>query len=120
MDTEEWRIIPRFKRYEVSSHGRVRNTKSNKVMNQMRRGRHYWVLLYCDDRNVREWVRVSLMSLTCFRPEGKILGSVWHLDNDPSNNHISNLKWIDRLEFNDRRYAFKRTKLKSNYKLLKS
>jgi hypothetical protein len=119
MDKERWCAIPRFKRYEVSTFGRVRVIHNGRILNPMRRGRHLWVLMLSDDRNVREWARVCLMSLTCFKPKGKILGSVWHIDNDPCNNHIDNLIWIDRTEFNDRRYAFKRTKKKPNYKLLK-
>jgi hypothetical protein len=96
--TEEWRAIPGWEGcYEVSSWGRVRSLPGPRrrpglrKLYQAKRGGYLAVSL-CRENRSRPYVVHKLVALAFLgpRPEGL---EVRHLDGDPLNPHLSNLKY---------------------------
>lgn len=107
--TECWRQVPDFPGYEVSDHGRVRSYKKRTGFGQVdivdtpqrmlseTAGDHYPRVVLASD-GASTHIRIHTLVLSAFlgpRPEGM---ECRHLDSDPHNNHISNLRWGTRAE----------------------
>lgn len=90
MSTEEWRMIPGFPGYAVSSHGRVRSGAS--ILRRRRHSKGYLtVALY---RNGRAHFRyVHRLVATAFIPNPDSLPCVRHRNEVPYENNVSNLVW---------------------------
>jgi hypothetical protein len=82
-------------RYEVSDHGRVRNSKTKKLVAQdPNHGGYLRVRLRCDDGK-RRWRRVHVLVLETFvgpRPSPRHVGAHFPV-NDKQNNRLENLRW---------------------------
>lgn len=89
--------------YEVSDFGRVRSIsrtverrgevyeKPGRVLKPIRRTYHFGVSLYADGKSTpRPIHRLVLEAFVGPRPEGM---ECCHLDDDPTNNRLSNLRW---------------------------
>lgn len=91
--TEQWKpITGRGGDYRISSHGRVLNAKTGKVLKPFNgdRAGHLAVTL----PNGRVYVHTLVAeAFIGERPQGM---EVCHGDNDPSNNHVDNLRWDTR------------------------
>lgn len=100
MDTEVWKSIPSARGYYASNHGRImsRRKKSNRIMNPMKN--HNGHLYIFVDRKKR-WVHHLVLEAFGFnRPSGF---QCRHLDGNPENNRVGNLKWGTHQEnVNDR------------------
>lgn len=93
-DDEEWRPAPGFSGlYSVSSTGRVRSDRSGKILSpDTTRDGHLQVCLYRSGvRNVRKVHRLVCEAFNGPSPSGEEL--VLHWDDNPGNNHRSNLRW---------------------------
>lgn len=99
MMIENYRDIPGFEGlYSVSNFGNVYSHKSKRVLKpikstQNRRSKYHTfeVCLYRNNERYRQYVHtLVLMTFICPRPEGHV---VRHLDNDTSNNRLSNIVW---------------------------
>ena len=94
-----WLPIPGYPDYDVSDSGQVRSRKSGtaRVMKLRLTNRGYYLVrLYCK----REWKDHTVHSLVLLtfvgeRPEGLCIR---HLDSDPTNNSLSNLKYGSLIE----------------------
>lgn len=93
-DTEQWITISEFPKYEVSSHGRVRNRKTGRVLKPMWTGlkrKQYATVRFgkgsSADRKVHHLVLEAFVGP---RPPG---GIARHLDDDATNNRADNLRW---------------------------
>ena len=93
-DNERWLPVPGWRGlYEVSDHGRVRNAKTGRIMSQVerRKVRYRQVTLKSRPRKGVLYVHsVVLSAFVCARPPGLVC---CHNDGDPTNNHVSNLRW---------------------------
>ena len=98
---EEWRPIPGWEgEYDVSDHGRVRSWKRSGPPRVLRPGFSYGYPYYNLHRVGRKQFvrRVHVLVMLAFvgeRPEGL---QIRHLDGDPANPHLSNLKYGTRYE----------------------
>ena len=98
---EEWKEIEGYHDYEVSNHGRVKSLKFNKeriLKNNIISSGYYLVCLY-DNNKVKSFLVHSLVAIHFLnhKPNGhKIV--VDHIDNDKSNNNVSNLQLISNRE----------------------
>lgn len=103
--TEEWRTVPGYQRYEVSSRGRVRSTgvggngKPGQLLKASRAtpGLNYThVALYVNGK--RRYFTVHFLVMATFvgpRPDGMEIN---HIDGDAANNRRENLEYVTRSE----------------------
>ena len=106
---ECWRSVARFSNYEVSNTGKVKNTKTGRILIPGKDKLGYEsVCLRCDgDSKTRSVHR--LVAIACLdNPDNK--PNVDHIDHNPSNNHVSNLRWATQQENTWNMSKFKNSK----------
>lgn len=97
--TEEWRPIVGFEGlYEISNEGNVRSLnymgskgKIGNISLEFNSKGYLLAPLHLD--NIRKRRRVHRLVAEAFIPNPKKLSQVNHIDEDKSNNHVSNLEW---------------------------
>ena len=106
--TEEWREIPGFPEYQVSSHGRVRSYyKANgygggftcdrsitpNILRQtpLKKSGHMRVYLY--HNGIKVSLLVHRLVAIAFIPNPNGYPKVRHRDDNPKNNNVENLEW---------------------------
>ena len=99
---EEWRNIPNFDKYEVSSFGNFRNIRNQRIRfvnykSFKERGRRANITLMTND-NIRKTFFVHRLVLSSFHPIQNGALEVNHIDGDPYNNVLENLNWMTREE----------------------
>ena len=91
-----FKSIPGYPRYEINEEGVVRNINRQFVLKQQRIARYHSVTLFNDTGNHTCYIH-HLVALTFIseRPNG-----MWirHLDGNPSNNSLSNLRYGSQLD----------------------
>lgn len=94
---EDWRDIPEFPGYSVSTLGRVRNNTSRKLMTKLKnqRGCVYVSLM---DGNIQRKRGLSLLVANAFIIEYRTdaFDTVINLNGDRSDNRLNNLVWRPR------------------------
>jgi hypothetical protein len=94
--TEAWERVRGFPNYEVSDLGRVRSLVSGRLIalveHKVRGSVHaICVRLWCDRKS--KLLRVHRLVLTAFVREPNPGEEGCHGDNDPTRNHLENLRW---------------------------
>jgi hypothetical protein len=102
----EWRKIPGFENYEASECGQIRRATSGpgthvgRVLRQKRASKAYWYFRVSlshnginSDHSVHRLVAYAFLG-----PAPTEFHEVAHNDNNPHNNHYSNLRWATRIE----------------------
>jgi hypothetical protein len=94
---EVWKAIPLFKDYSASTHGRIKNNKTNRILKPCTNGKYLIVSLWNNSRFVgnRYIHRLVLYTFVGKSPFGFECA---HLDGNSINNKLSNLKWCSPKE----------------------
>lgn len=99
---EEWRPITDFPDYEVSNQGNVRRGNKMLKFSKIGRRREYFaVVLYLNTE--RYCRRVHRLVGQAFIPNPENKPEIDHLDRNPANNIVSNLRWATSVENNNNR-----------------
>lgn len=94
---EVWFDIPAFPPYSVSTYGRVRNDKTDRVLALMvNREGIVHVGLRRDNKQHKRSVTVLVAKAFVSRPANEHFDTPINLDGDRTNNHINNLTWRPR------------------------
>lgn len=94
-----WREIPGFRRYKVSSDGRVIGRGGNTLSLEQKRG-YLSLKLWSDEgRRIRMGVH-QLVAMAFIGPRPSPLHQAAHWDGDPANNCSSNVRWATPAENN--------------------
>ena len=98
METNEiWKDIEGYKNYQVSSFGRVKNVRFNKIMSpHLRKG--YERIGLVNDKSLQKKFAVSRLVAKAFINSFKEDREVDHIDRVKTNNHVSNLRCVTRKE----------------------
>jgi hypothetical protein len=100
METENkefWKSIKDYPNYEVSNHGRVRNTKTDQVLKFYTiHNRYNGVHLH--KNGTQHPFHVSRIVGKTFIPNSdpENLTEIDHIDRNTKNNHVTNLRWVNR------------------------
>lgn len=90
---EAWAIIPGFKGYWISNHGRVLNAKTGRVLKPACGG-HGYLNVTLSDRGRTQNYTIHKLVAEAFVPNPCHYPEVNHIDEDKTNPHHSNLEWV--------------------------
>jgi hypothetical protein len=110
MQKETWKDIKGYEGYyAVSNFGRVKSLRSNKIMNATINSRGYPQVNLKVNGN-RKCMRVHTLVAETFIPNPENKPQIDHIDTDPTNNHVSNLKWVTMKENMNNSITLERTR----------
>lgn len=92
---EEWKTSP-FEKYEVSTHGNIRNKKTQRMLKQQINGGYCHVHLMKDGKAYYRQVHRIVAETFIENPLNK--ETVNHKDGNKTNNHVENLEWCTHKE----------------------
>lgn len=104
-DMETWKLIAKYPDYEVSNTGLIRRAfrgikgaPVGKILKPraLNRG-HLYVNLFKNKKATSEYVH-RIVALTFIGEPPLDKKQVAHWDGNPSNNHVSNLRWVNQSE----------------------
>jgi len=99
---EQWRLISGYSNYEVSSHGRIRNNVSNKVLKLCENCHGYFTVCLCKNgKKQTHKVHRLVAEAFIYNPNDK--QCVDHIDRNKQNNYKSNLRFCSYQENNRNR-----------------
>ena len=105
-----WKTIEDFSNYEVSTEGQVRNVKTNRILKNNKNPHGRYQILLCGNGKPITCRTHRLVALA-FIPNIEGKPEVDHIDRNPLNNNVSNLRWAARSEnLYNRDYYHKGTK----------
>lgn len=114
---EIWIPIEGFENYKVSSHGRIMNSSFEKILNQRPNNRgQLQVTLYLDGRPYTRMVS-RLVARAYLPTPHSSRWSVFHVDEDLTNNRVENLEWRPRWFLHKHAIQRKRSYLLSERKV---
>ena len=97
LNVEVWRSIDGYNNYAISSFVKVKNTKTGKILKGFDNGHGYLkVDLYEDAIRKTHQVHRLVANALIDNPDDKLC--VDHIDNNRTNNHISNLRFATNKE----------------------
>ena len=98
MDMEEkWCLIDEFPEYEVSTFGRVKRIKTNRILRPGMGTPKYPMVVLCKDRKTKP-IRIHRIMAKVFLNDQKTGKEINHIDGNKSNNNLSNLELVTRGE----------------------
>ena len=97
---EKWKDIFGYEGlYEISSHGRVRSSHADKsLILKLRKNRHGYIIVTLSKDSVLKTKQVGRVLALHFIPNPGQLPLVNHIDEDKTNNTVSNLEWMTHKE----------------------
>ena len=97
LNVEVWRSIDGYNNYAISTFGKVKNTKTGKILKGFDNG-HGYLQIDLYENAIKKAHKVHRLVACAFinNPDNK--ECVDHKDNNPQNNHISNLRFASYSE----------------------
>jgi len=106
----EWVILEDFPNYSISNNGFIKNNKTNRILKNQINNNGYIVVSIFDSNNVNKKPYLHrLLAKTFIKNENLEANQVDHIDRDPLNNSLENLRWVTNKENLDNRGVFNKT-----------
>jgi len=93
---EVWLPIKGYPKHEISSTGRIRNIKTKRILKQRTNNGYRQICLSNNGESKKLTVHRLVCSAFHLNPHSK--PCVDHIDNNKTNNHIQNLRWVTHSE----------------------
>lgn len=103
---EEWKTIPTHSRYDISTESKLINNKTGKELKHTISERGYKKFRIYDNDGKKCTISAHKTLWEVFN-NCKCEGSVDHIDNDITNNHITNLQCISHADNSKKRSIYK-------------
>ena len=94
---ECWRSMPRNTNYEVSSMGKVRRTRTGRIL-KTRKDRSGYERVNLNCNGEPEIVRIHRLVAIAFLDNPDDKPNIDHIDHNKANNRMSNLRWCNQQE----------------------
>ena len=92
INIEQWRLIDGYDNYEISSHGRVRNNKTCKIMTIRLKQDGYHGIRLSKDNKKKDFLIHRLIGFA-FLDKKEEDTDIDHIDHNKVNNMVNNLRW---------------------------
>ena len=108
----KWKTINNFSRYSISDTGLVRNNKTGRVLKQcINRDGYLCIGLFCDNDLKQRKPYIHRLVAIAFIINENNLEQVDHIDRNPLNNKVTNLRWVSSKDNVNNRGIFNKTGL---------
>lgn len=95
----EWKIITNYQNYSVSDTGIVKNNKTNRLLKPcINKDGYLKIGLYNVNNKSQIKMYVHRLVAQMFILNSNLLEQVDHIDRNPLNNNINNLRWVNPKE----------------------
>ena len=95
--TEIWKAIDNYETYSVSTFGRVNNNNTGKLLKGTKHPQGYTQVYLSKIEEKKKYMIHRLVAIA-FIPNPENKNDVDHIDNNPANNSLYNLRWSSRSE----------------------
>lgn len=87
---EQWKCIDEFPGYSISNHGRYRNDETRTIRKPTKNSQGYY---QAGLSNNKKRLIHRLVAIAFIPNKNSVQKTVDHIDNNRTNNHVSNLRW---------------------------
>lgn len=85
--------LENLSKYVITESGEVWSAYKDRLMTPAKKDNGYRAVFLTFDNGFKKWFSIHRLVAMAYIPNPDNLPVVMHLDNDPGNNHVSNLKW---------------------------
>jgi len=103
---EEWKIIPNFSNYSASNLGRIKNNKTNRILDMHKSPDGYMMLSIKNDQGKNKSSRAHRLVAQTWIPNPENKPTINHINKIKDDNRVINLEWATAIEQSTHKFEF--------------